>query len=95
MTHMLIWSVYNMKADFRWFFFFFASDKGKMKMFGFEVMEKKESFEKLNKHVAKRLPSELKNKIFRYRAKSRQVLLMFVEIIITVKDDCFTFKSET
>ena len=23
MTHMLIWSVYNMKADFRWFFFFF------------------------------------------------------------------------
>lgn len=22
MTHMLIWSVYNMKADFRWFFFF-------------------------------------------------------------------------
>lgn len=66
-----------------------------MKMFGFEVMEKKESFEKLNKHVAKRLLSELKNKIFRYRAKSRQVLLMFVEIIITVKDDCFTFKSET
>lgn len=50
MTHILIWSVYNMKADFRWFFFFFffASDKGKMKMFGFEVMEKKESFEKLN-----------------------------------------------
>lgn len=54
-------------------------------------MEKKESFEKLNKHVAKRLPSELKNKIFCYRARSRQVLLMFVEIIITVKDDCFTF----
>lgn len=50
MTHILIWGVYNMKADFRWFFFFFffASDKGKMKMFGFEVMEKKESFEKLN-----------------------------------------------
>lgn len=63
MTHMLIWSVYNMKADFRWFFFF-ASDKGKMKMFGFEVMEKKESFEKLNKHVAKRLLSELKNKFY-------------------------------
>lgn len=27
MTHMLIWSVYNMKADFRWFFFRFGQRK--------------------------------------------------------------------
>lgn len=39
-------------------------------MFGFEVMEKKESFEKLNKYVVKWLLLELKNKIFCYCVKS-------------------------